>query len=309
MSSDVSQSGSIWLDFLGSGISEAYHDVAGIPTRILEAGSGPALLMLHGTGGHAETYQRNIGPLSRHFRVIVPDMLGHGFTARPQVDYTLDDFSDHLFTLLDVLGIERAHVSGESLGGCVAAWMTLARPERVERLVLNTGILDRPDEKGLKQLADLEQRTRKLADDCTLETVRRRLEWLVLDRRTMTEEMVRIRPRIYNQPGMIDSVVRVMHAVLSMNRGLYCGRDYLARERMAEIGRPTLVLWSDHNPGKPFGVIKPAIDLIPEAEVHIIKDAAHWPQFEQPEVVNSLMIDFLTRRSTSGQSRAGQGQR
>src|ERR1700693_4297208 len=163
MSSDVSQSGSIWLDFLGTGISETFHTVAGVRTRVLEAGSGPALLMLHGTGGHAETYQRNIGPLSRHFRVVVPDMLGHVVTGRPQLDYTLDDFSAHLFRLLDVLGIERAHISGESLGGCIAAWMTIARPERVVRLVINTGILDRPDEKGLTQLADLEQRTRKLA--------------------------------------------------------------------------------------------------------------------------------------------------
>ena len=295
MSSEVSRSGSVWLDFVGVGVKEAFYDVAGVRTRVLEAGSGPALLILHGTGGHAETYQKNIAPLSRYFRVIVPDMIGHGFTGRPDLDYTLDDFAGHLFALLDTLGIPCAHVSGESLGGCIAAWMTIMRPERVNRLVLNTGILDRPDEKGLVQLADLEQRTRKLADDCSLDTVRRRLEWLVLDRETMTEEMVRIRHRIYNQPGMVDSVIRVMQAVLSMNRGLYCDRDYLARERMAEIRRPTLVLWSDHNPGKPFDVIKPAIDLIPDAEVHIIKDAAHWPQFEQPEVVNGLMIDFLTR--------------
>lgn len=295
MSSDVSQSGSMWLDLLGIGMREGFHDVAGVRTRVLEAGSGPALLILHGTGGHAETYQRNIGPLSKHFRVLVPDMIGHGFTDRPDLDYTLDDFADHLFKLLDVLGIDSAHVSGESLGGCVAAWMTISRPERVDRLVLNTGILDRPDEKGLVQLADLEERTKKLAEDCSLDVVRRRLEWLVLEPERMSEEMVRIRHRIYSQPGMVDSVVQVMHAVLSMNRGLYCGGDYLNRELMAEIQCPTLVLWSDHNPGKPFAVIKPAIDLIPNAEVHIIESAAHWPQFEQPETVNGLMIDFLTR--------------
>jgi 2-hydroxy-6-oxonona-2,4-dienedioate hydrolase len=298
MSSEVSQSGSIWLDFIGVGVRETYHDVVGVRTRVLDAGCGPALLMLHGTGGHAETYQRNIGPLAQRFRVIVPDMIGHGFTDRPNLNYTLDDFAEHLFALLNVLKIDRAHVSGESLGGCIAAWMTITRPERIERLVLNTGILDRPDAQGLLQLADLEQRTRKLADDCSLGTVRRRLEWLVLDKETMTEEMVRIRHRIYNQPGMVDSVIRVMHAVLSMNRGLYCGRDYLARERMAEIKRPTLVLWSDHNPGKPLNVIKPAIDLIPDAQLHVIENAAHWPQFEQPETVNRLMLDFLTRPSS-----------
>jgi len=295
MSSGISESGSVWLEFMGSGVKEIFYDAGGRRTRVLEAGAGQPLLILHGTGGHAETYQRNIGPLSQHFHVIVPDLLGHGFTDRPEVDYTLDNFADHLFALLDAMGIYRSHVSGESIGGCIAAWMTIKHPDRVDRLVLNTGILDRPDEKGLVQLADLEKRTQSLLDDCSLDTVRRRLEWLVLDRDTMTEEMVRIRHRIYNQPGMVDSVIRVMHAVLSMNRGLYCGRDYMARERMAEISRPTLVLWSDHNPGKPFDVIKPAIDLIPDAEVHIIKDAAHWPQFEQPDMVNGLMRQFLLR--------------
>jgi len=295
MSDDVAQAGTLWLELAGLGLREQFIDVAGIRTRVLEAGAGPALLILHGTGGHAETYQRNIGPLSRHYRVIVPDMIGHGFTDRPEIDYTLDDFSNHLFGLLDALGIDRAHISGESIGGCIAAWMAIGRPERVERLILNTGILDRPDERGLVQLADLEQRTKKLAEDCSLETVRRRLEWLVLDKSKMTDEMVRIRHRIYNQPGMVDSLIHITMAVLSMNRGLYCGRDYLARERMSEIAQPTLVLWSDHNPGKPFNVIKPAIDLIPDAEVHIIESAAHWPQFEQPDRVNSLMIDFLNR--------------
>jgi pimeloyl-ACP methyl ester carboxylesterase len=285
----------MWLELAGTGIKETFHDVDGVRTRVLEAGDGPALLILHGTGGHAETYQRNIGPLSKHFRVLVPDMIGHGFTDRPDLAYTLDDFADHLFGLLDVLGIDHVHLSGESLGGCVAAWMTLARPERVDRLVLNTGILDRPDAKGLVQLADLEERTKKLADDLSLDVVRRRLEWLVVDPDSMTEEMVRIRHRIYSQPGMVDSVIRIMGAVLSMNRGPYEGVDYIDRTLMAGVKVPTLVLWSDHNPGKPFEVIKPAIDLIPDHEVHVIRDAAHWPQFEQADEVNRLMLDFLTR--------------
>lgn len=285
----------MWLSLMGTGFSEKFYDVNGVRTRVLEAGTGPALILLHGTGGHAETYQRNMVPLSRHFRVIVPDMIGHGFTDRPDLDYTLDDFAAHIFGLLDVLGLKSAHLSGESIGGCIAAWMAIHQPERAKTLILNTGILDRPDEKGLAQHADLEKRTRMLAEDCSLDTVRRRLEWLVLDKDEMTEEMVHIRHRIYSQPDMVKSVIHIMLTVLAMNRGPFKGKDYMARERMAEIKCPTLVMWSDHNPGKPFEVIKPAIDLIPNAEVHVIKDSAHWPQFEQPDRVNSLMIDFLTR--------------
>ncbi|MDQ1489143.1 MAG: 2-hydroxy-6-oxonona-2,4-dienedioate hydrolase, partial [Actinomycetota bacterium] len=74
----MSNASTIWLEFLGRGVSETFYDVNGIRTRVLEAGSGHPLVMLHGTGGHAETYYRNLGPLSEHFHVYSIDMIGHG---------------------------------------------------------------------------------------------------------------------------------------------------------------------------------------------------------------------------------------
>lgn len=284
----------MWEDLSGTSFTVSYVDAAGVRTRVAVAGDGPALLLLHGTGGHLETYQKNMAALSRHFRLVVPDMIGHGYTGRPDVAYTLDDYAAHLFALLDSLGIDRAFVSGESIGGCVAAWMALLAPARVPALVLNTGILERPDEAGLRQLADLEVRTRRLMEDLSLEAVRRRMEWLVLDPRKMTDEMVRVRHAIYSQPGMVQDVQKILHAVLEMNRGLYAGTDFIDKGRLRDIGCPTLVLWSDHNPGKPYERVKPAIDLIPDVRVHVVRDAAHWPQFEQPEIVNRQMIEFLT---------------
>jgi 2-hydroxy-6-oxonona-2,4-dienedioate hydrolase len=283
----------MWSDLATSSFEVTFPVVDGVRTRVLTAGSGAPLLLLHGTGGHLETYQKNVTELSRHFQVIVPDMIGHGYTDRPDVDYTLDDYADHLFALLDHFGVSTAYLSGESIGGCIAAWMALRSPERAAALVLNTGILERPDEAGLAQLADLEVRTARLVDELTLDVVRRRMEWLVLDPSVMTDEMIRIRYDIYSQPGMVDDVVKILHAVLEMNRGLYCGGDYIDAKRLPEISCPTLVLWSDHNPGKPYERVKPAIDSIPNVKVHVVADAAHWPQFEQPQVVNRHMIDFL----------------
>jgi 2-hydroxy-6-oxonona-2,4-dienedioate hydrolase len=283
----------MWCDLGTGGFELTFPVVNGVRTRVLTAGSGPPLLLLHGTGGHLETYQKNVIELSEHFRVIVPDMIGHGYTDRPDVDYTLDDYADHLFALLDHFDAPSAYLSGESIGGCIAAWMALRSPERAAALVLNTGILERPDEAGLAQLADLEVRTGRLVDEFTLDVVRRRMEWLVLDPAVMTDEMIQIRYDIYSQPGMVKDVVKILHAVLEMNRGVYCGGDYIDATRLPEISCPTLVLWSDHNPGKPYERVKPAIDSIPDVKVHIVVDAAHWPQFEQPQVVNQHMIDFL----------------
>lgn len=283
----------MWADLSTSGFELSFPTVNGIRTRVLTAGSGPALLLLHGTGGHLETYQKNIAELSKHFTVVVPDMIGHGYTDRPDVNYTLDDYADHLFALLDQLGIGAAFLSGESIGGCIAAWMALRSPARARALVLNTGILERPDAAGLKQLDDLEERTRKLADNLTLDAVRRRMEWLVLEPGQMTDEMIGVRYDIYAQPGMLADVVKILHAVLEMNRGEYCGGDYINAARLPEISCPTLVLWSDHNPGKPYERVKPAIDSIPGVTVRVVANAAHWPQFEQPDEVNQCMIEFL----------------
>lgn len=285
--------GTMWRDISSSGFELSFRDVNGVRTRVLTAGTGPVLLLLHGTGGHLETYQRNITALSEHFTVIVPDMIGHGYTDRPDVGYTLDDYADHLFALLDQLGVTSAFLSGESIGGCIAAWMALRSPDRAKGLVLNTGILERPDEAGLQQLVDLETRTRKLAENLTLDAVRRRMEWLVLDPRQMTDEMIAIRYDIYAQPGMVDDVVKILHAVLEMNRGIYRGGDYIDASRLPEISCPTMVLWSDHNPGKPYERVKAAIDSIPGVKVHIVANAAHWPQFEQADEVNQRMIEFL----------------
>jgi 2-hydroxy-6-oxonona-2,4-dienedioate hydrolase len=285
--------GTMWADIAQSPFELSFRTVNGVRTRVLTAGSGPALLLLHGTGGHLETYQKNIAELSKHFTVIVPDMIGHGYTGRPDVNYTLDDYADHLFALLDDFGIGPAYLSGESVGGCIAAWMALRSPHRARALVLNTGILERPDDAGLRQLGDLEERTRKLAENLTLDAVRKRMEWLVLNPAQMTDEMISIRYGIYAQPGMLDDVVKILHAVLEMNRGEYCGVDYIDATRLPEISCPTLVLWSDHNPGKPYERVKPAIDSIPGVTVQVIADAAHWPQFEQSEEVNRAMIEFL----------------
>jgi pimeloyl-ACP methyl ester carboxylesterase len=100
------------------------------------AGSGPALLLLHGIGDSSEGWQPLIPALAEHFTVIAPDLLGHGASAKPRADYSVAAYANGMRDLLDVLGIERATVVGHSLGGGVAAQIAYQYPERCERLVL-----------------------------------------------------------------------------------------------------------------------------------------------------------------------------
>jgi len=278
-------------------------DAGGVRTRVLEAGSGWPLIMLHGTGGHAETYAKNIGPLSKHFRCLAIDMIGHGYTDRPDLTYTMDVFSDHVIALMDAYGFSTVALSGESLGGGVACWTALKYPDRISALVLNTGILARPDAAGSKQLDDMESRTRRLATEFSRETIRRRLEWLVLDPASMSDEMVDVRYQIYSQPGMVKHMIELMSTVFQMNRGSVGSVDYYGHS-LANLKCPALVIWTNHNPGKSLAAIQAAIDAIPQKEFHMLNGAAHWSQWEKPTEVNALMIDFLQRAKAAQSVRA-----
>jgi 2-hydroxy-6-oxonona-2,4-dienedioate hydrolase len=285
---------SIWAELMGCGLKENYYDVNGVRTRVLEAGSGHPLIMLHGTGGHAETYVRNIGPLSQHFRVMAVDMIGHGYTGRCEGDYTMDTFADHVHGLIDVIGADQVFLSGESLGGGVACWTALKYPRQVAALSLTTGILARPDAKGMKDLDDVQARTARLGENLNQETIRKRLEWLVHDPASMTEEMVQARLKVYSQPGMVDEMIKVMGTVFQMNRAAFGDVDYYDHT-LAKLHCPVLVVWTDHNPGKSYAAVKPAIDAIPDKEFHMLEGAAHWPQWEKAAEVNELLISFLAR--------------
>src|SRR6476620_7514562 len=128
-----------WSELSGVPLSQHMVDAGGIETRVLEAGeeSLPTLVLMHGTGGHAEAYLRNIRELSKDFHLIAFDFVGHGWSDAPDMPYTLDVYSSHLEELLSTLGIARCHLSGESLGGWVAAWYAAHSPERIDRLVLS----------------------------------------------------------------------------------------------------------------------------------------------------------------------------
>jgi pimeloyl-ACP methyl ester carboxylesterase len=287
---------SIWLDLMGAGAGERFYDCKGVRTRVIEAGraDAPALVLIHGTGGHAETYCRNMGALGAHFRVLALDMLGHGYTDRPDSAPDVADYAQHVVDLLDTLGIEKAHVSGESLGAMVAAWVGIAHPERVNKVVMNTGTLARPDAAGQAQLDDLEQRTLALAENgVTRDAIRHRMNWLVADPSRMTDEMIEVRLRIYSQAGMLESVARIMSSVVGMLRGDH-GDAFMAPGVLKTLGRPTLVLWTEDNPGQTTDLAERVSKDIPDVRFEVLTDCAHWPQFERPDVFNEAHIAFLT---------------
>ncbi len=192
---------SLWTDLLGASFAQRYYDAGGIRTRVLEAGDpdAPALLMMHGVNGHAETYARNIRAHSGDFHVLAPDFIGHGFTDKPlDRSYEIPTYVQHVVDLMDNLGIQRASLSGESLGAWVAVRFLLTHADRVDRLVLNTPGGMNANPKAMESLRTL---TRDAVTDPTREKVRKRLEWLFRDPSSVTDDLVETRFRIYSLPG------------------------------------------------------------------------------------------------------------
>jgi 2-hydroxy-6-oxonona-2,4-dienedioate hydrolase len=105
----MKKANSIWADLQGVAFDQGYVDVDGIRTRYLHAGQkgSPALVLLHGTGGHAEAYVRNLDAHVKHFDVYAVDMLGHGYTDKPDYDYEVPLYVKHVAGFLDKIGIDR----------------------------------------------------------------------------------------------------------------------------------------------------------------------------------------------------------
>jgi 2-hydroxy-6-oxonona-2,4-dienedioate hydrolase len=286
MSQPAPLSRSVWPAVNDLALNVHYVQVGPWRTRVLEVGDGEPLVLMHGSGGHLEAYMLNLEFLSQHFRVIAFDCPGHGYTTLAAEDLELDTYEEHLLGLLDALGIERAHLDGESLGGWLAIKFAVHHPERVARVVTNTpgGTMANPV--VMERIRSLSQAA---ADDPSYERIRARLEWLMADNSSVTDELVEIRRGIYSQPGFSESMKRI----LCLQDPEIRRRNLITDDELARVQAPTLVLWTSDDPSGPAKAGQDMADKIPGGEFAFIEGAGHWPQWEQTEQFNKLMLSFL----------------
>lgn len=279
---------SFWGDLRGGSFEQGYLLADGIRTRYLHAGTRgrPVLILLHGTSGHAEAYARNLLAHAAHFDTYAIDMVGHGYSDKPDKLYEIDVYVEHLRAVLDTLGCARAHVSGESLGGWVAARFALKYPERIDRLVLNTtgGATMNPE-----VMHKIKTLTMAAVEQPTWQTVRTRLEWLMADPASVTDELVACRQAVYQVPGMREA----MPNILCLQEPEIRARNNLSDAEWAAISAPTLVLWTDHDPTAGVAVGEKIAGLIPGARFALMRHCGHWPQFEDAATFNRIHLEFL----------------
>jgi 2-hydroxy-6-oxonona-2,4-dienedioate hydrolase len=286
----------IWLDLLGSEVR--FYDAGGVRTRCIEAGTGEPVIFLHGVGGHAEAFARNIVPLSSDFRAIGLDYLGFGLTDKPAEAPSHTDYVEHLIAFMDAAGIEKAHLVGESLGGWVSFWTALLHPERVGKIISVCGArLETEANEASRQhledgITELQRLTRQFVDDPSRENVRARLNWLFhRPERDVTDELVDLRWAIYRREDS-QSQLRKTAARLVTTQPTDVG---FTAERLAQIQHPTLMLWTDHNPTTTAATAQKAVEHLPQGTFELMHNCAHWPQWEDPDTFNRIVRDYLAK--------------
>jgi 2-hydroxy-6-oxonona-2,4-dienedioate hydrolase len=286
---------SIWTDLRNLPFQQAFYDAKGIRTRVIEAGGGEALIFLHGTGGHAEAFTRNIAPHAKHFRTIAMDMIGHGYTDAPDVPYTMELLVDHLRDTIDALGLKSVSLCGESLGAMVAAHYAIRYPDRVKKLVMNTGMLMRRREEDKPGLRDLLERTRRATGELTREAVRARLAWLMYEpEKSVTDELVDVRYAVYTQPARAAIISRITQLIAGGLLDDAWVEKYSNPDDMRGIACPVLVMWTRHNPGLTVENAETGMKEIADARMVVFENSGHWPQWEESERYNKIHLDFLT---------------
>lgn len=279
---------SIWSDLTNVSFSQGFIDAGGTRTRYIRSGEAdkPLLIFLHGTSGHAEAYSRNMAAHGEHFDTWAIDMIGHGWSDFPQTTYEIDTYADHVLRTMDAIGRDKAHISGESLGGWVATYLAVHHPDRVDKVVLNTagGWVANP-----VVMEKIKQVSNAAADNPTWETVKARLEFLMYDKSMVNDDLIECRRRIFNRPGYSD----ITRRILCLQEMDVRKRNLITKEQYASIRSPALVLWTSHDPTATVEQGSEIASMIPGSQFVVMDKCGHWPQFENADEFNRIHIDFL----------------
>lgn len=264
-----------------------------------ELGEGYPVLMLHGGGPGASglsNYSKNIEVLATQYRVIVPDLAGYGKSTKGV--NRADPFGDHATTILglmDALGIECAHVIGNSLGGATGLRMALDRPNAVSSLILmgpgGVGTTRALPTKGLNKLLDYYN-----DGGPTVEKLREFIrEYLVFDGSAVSESMIQERFKASIDPEVLAA------PPLRRPKGLPNFKlwDFTRDPRLKRCQTPTLVLWGTEDlVNRPNGAAQ-LQSRMPNCDVYLFSKTGHWVQWERAAEFNAVSLGFMNAHTVA----------
>ncbi|CAN5865794.1 alpha/beta fold hydrolase [soil metagenome] len=268
------------LAIFGQAPQEKTATVFGAKIRYLEAGDAakPTVILLHGLGAQAESWQLNIAALSQNYRVIAPDQIGFGKSDKPLLKYRVGTYVDFLDKFMSELKIEKASLVGNSMGGWVAGFFAIKYPLKVEKIVLVDAAGLMPKEIDFDRIYQLNNSTR--------DEVRGNLKLIFAN------------PALANNEALVDQFMtqRILagdgYTINSLIESIKRKEDFLDA-RLGEIKKPTLIIW-----GKQDGLI-PITDAerfnkgIANSQLVVFDNCGHVPPFEKAADFNKRVLEFL----------------
>ncbi len=274
-------------------VEERRIDVDGLLTHYLTAGEGPPLVLLHALAESVLDWRWVLPALARTHRVYAPDLPGFGSSARPVSDYSPAFFARFVAAYLDALGIDRAAVVGNSLGGLVALRLALSEPARVSALGLidSAGLgrgvsyaLRSPTLPGYGGLAIAWSKT-------PLGATQRawlKANLLFARPRLVPAEWMKEQYRLAQSPGFLEAALAALRAQVDLR-----GQREVLLDRLPSLEIPTLVVWGASDRVFPASQARDAISRLREGSLELIPACGHLPQVERPDRFVEAFERFL----------------
>ena len=260
-------------------------NAGGITTNYHDQGAGDSVLLLHGSGPGVSAWAnwRLVIPhLAENFRVLAPDIVGFGFTDRPEaISYDMETWLRHALDFLDAMEIEQAHVVGNSFGGSLAVALAVQAPERISRLVLmgSVGL-----EFELTEGLDL-----TWGYTPSIENMRQLLDLFAYDRSLVNDELARLRYEASIRPGVQESYAAMFPAPRQDGIRKICSSE----DDVRNIEHETLIIHGRDDRIIPVSVSEHLFRCIKNSQLHIFGNCGHWTQIEHNRRFNQLVSDFL----------------
>ena len=260
-------------------------NAGGIITNYHERGEGDSVLLLHGSGPGVSAWANwrlNIDAIAQTHNVFAPDIVGFGFTQRPEgFDYTMKNWVSHILAFMDAKSISTTSVVGNSFGGALALALAIEAPERIEKIVLmGSAGVDFELTPGLDKVWGYEP---------SIEAMSELLHLFAYDDNLIGDDLAELRYNASIQPGFQESYSSMFPAPRQNGIKLIQSKDEDIEKLMHEV----LIVHGYDDEILPVSNAYKFLTLLKNSQLHIFRNCGHWSQIEHGTAFNALVGSFL----------------